>query len=302
MTLLGSLREVRVRDAWNHEAHTFTPWLAENLNLLADTLGITLELENSEVAVGGFAADILARNPLDDSLVLIENQLESTNHGHLGQILTYLAGLQVQTIVWIAVQFREEHLSAIRWLNEHTVNPFAFFAVKVKVVQINDSPLAPVFEVVERPNQWDRYLQEVAKPEPSASTQRKLAFWTHFVERFPDEEAYGKPTGANNRWHKFPNYQLVISIYAARDCVGTFIRGMHGANATDVAAILAPQQSRLRELTGSSKWNEETGHYFHQSFPGDFTRPESCNAMCDWLHGTVARYERALHESFGEGE
>ncbi len=128
------------------------------------------------MSVGSFSADLLARNPLDGSLVLIENQLEQTDHNHLGQILTYLAGLEAQVIVWIASDFRDPHLSAIHWLNDHTVDPFAFFAVQVKAVRIGDSPIAPLFEVVAKPNGWDRKLQQqVASPgrgavQPSASS------------------------------------------------------------------------------------------------------------------------------------
>ena len=98
----------------------------------------------------GYSADILATYPADGSRVIIENQLESTDHTHLGQIMTYLAGLEAKTVVWIARDFRGPHLSAIRWLNTHTTDEFAFFAIKLRVVQIGDnsSIVAPLFEVV----------------------------------------------------------------------------------------------------------------------------------------------------------
>src|SRR5690349_12439656 len=112
--VLGTLVQVPLRDAWNHEAHSFTPWLAQNLDLLAEVIGIPLEFTGREVAVDNFSADILARNPLDDSVVLIENQLESTDHSHLGQIMTYLAGLHAHTVIWIAANFQEAHLSAVK--------------------------------------------------------------------------------------------------------------------------------------------------------------------------------------------
>ena len=104
---LGTLEEVYIREAWNHEARSFTPWLAEHLDILGKEIGIPLELEGREVAVASFSADILARNPQNDSLILIENQLETTDHGHLGQIMTYLAGLEAHTVIWIAAAFRE---------------------------------------------------------------------------------------------------------------------------------------------------------------------------------------------------
>ncbi len=102
---LGVLTDVDVRLAWAHEAHSFTPWLAQHLDALAVVIGIPLELEGREVSVETFYADILARNPQDGSLVLIENQLEATDHGHLGQIMTYLAGLEAETVVWVATSF-----------------------------------------------------------------------------------------------------------------------------------------------------------------------------------------------------
>lgn len=136
----GRLQDLPLREAWKHEALQFTPWLAENLDHLSEAIGIPLEMTGTEVAVDTFSADILARNPMDDTVVLIENQLEQTDHTHLGQIMTYLAGLDAHTVVWIAPAFREPHLSAIRWLNEHTADGFSFFAVKARVVRIGDSP------------------------------------------------------------------------------------------------------------------------------------------------------------------
>ena len=138
--LLAELKDVAPRAVWEHEARDFTPWLAENLERLSQAIGIPLELEGTEVQVEQFAADIVAVDPEDGSRVLIENQLAASDHDHLGKILTYLAGVQAQTVVWVAPRFEEAHRSAVRWLNDHTVEPFAFFAVRVRVVQIADSP------------------------------------------------------------------------------------------------------------------------------------------------------------------
>ena len=151
MRPLGALDSVDPREAWDNEAHDFTPWLADNLGHLATAIGIELEREGTEMHVGPLRADIVARNPRDDSRVLIENQLEHADLHHLGQVLAYLAGLEAKTVVWVAKGFDEAHLSALRWLNEHTAESFAFFAVRVRVVRIGDSPLAPVFEVLEPP-------------------------------------------------------------------------------------------------------------------------------------------------------
>lgn len=114
MTAIGRLTDIDPRIAWAHEARSFTPWLAQHLDQLGEAIGMPLKHHSSEVAVETFSADILARNTMDDSLVLIENQLEGTDHTHLGQIMTYLAGLEAQTVVWIATDFREPHLSAVK--------------------------------------------------------------------------------------------------------------------------------------------------------------------------------------------
>lgn len=122
---LGTLEAVDVRQAWRHEAQDFTPWLAANLDRLASVLGVELECEDTEVRVGPYRADIVARIPQDDSRVLIENQLGDADLRHLGQLLAYLAGLEAKMVIWVATGFDEAHRSAIRWLNEHTADPFA---------------------------------------------------------------------------------------------------------------------------------------------------------------------------------
>ena len=128
----GQLKDMDLREVWPYEANNFTPWLAENLSpSCPEAIGIPLELEGTEIAVEGYSVDILATYPADGSRVIIENQLESTDHTHLGQIMTYLAGLEAKTVVWIARDFRGPHLSAIRWLNTHTTDEFAFFAHKI---------------------------------------------------------------------------------------------------------------------------------------------------------------------------
>ena len=141
-------RSVQLRDIWPHEAHDFTPWLAENLVFLAEALGLDLELEATEKRVGDFRADIVGRNRTDNSRLIIENQLEKSNHSHLGKILTYAAGLDAATIIWIAEKFRPEHRDVLNWLNRNTSAALQFFGVEIEVFQIADSPYAPEFTVV----------------------------------------------------------------------------------------------------------------------------------------------------------
>lgn len=186
---LSRLSRVDVRLAWQNEATHFTPWLAQpnNLALLAEAMGLppdALEVQAQEQSVGPFRADLLCRNNEDNSLVLIENQLERTDHGHLGQLITYAAGLKAVTLVWIAEQFREEHRAALDWLNEITDEGFHAFGLEIELWQIDRSPFAPKFNVVVQPNEWARSMQQASKADRSISAlgQLQVAYWTSFGE------------------------------------------------------------------------------------------------------------------------
>lgn len=186
---LGTLTRVDLRSIWKNEATHFTPWLAqaENLAMLAKSMGLPadgLELQGQEQAVGPFRADILCRNTEDDSLVLIENQLERTDHSHLGQLLTYAAGLKAVTLVWIAERFTEEHRAALDWLNEITDEGFNIFGFEIELWRIGESPPAPKFNVVVHPNEWTRTIQKARKAGIASTpvSQLQLAYWTSFSE------------------------------------------------------------------------------------------------------------------------
>lgn len=181
---LGRLARVDLRDIWISEASDFTPWLAreENLAVLGETLGIDLELEAQEKAVGPFRADILCKDIGTGSWVLVENQLERTDHGHLGQLLTYASGLEAVTIIWIAARFTEEHRSTLDWLNKITDESFRFFGLEVELWRIGDSPAAPKFNVVSKPNDWSRSVAQAARAidEADLTETRKmqLDYWS----------------------------------------------------------------------------------------------------------------------------
>lgn len=183
MITLGQLTKVELRDVWRTEAQDFTPWLArpENLKALAETLNMDLELEAREKEVGPFKADILCKNVDDNSWVLIENQLEKTDHTHLGQILTYAAGLQAVTLIWVSSLFTQEHRAALDWLNAITDESFQFFGLEVELWRIGDSSPAPKFNIISQPNEWARSVSQASKRlENEAVTDTKkaqLEFW-----------------------------------------------------------------------------------------------------------------------------
>ncbi len=192
MTTLGKLIQVPLRQVWESESSDFTPWVAEasNLATLGDALGIELELEAQEQGVGPFRADLLCKDTVTDHWVLIENQLARTDHSHLGQLLTYAAGLQAVTIVWIAERFTEEHRAALDWLNDITNERFNFFGVQVELWRIGTSEVAPRFAVISKPNGWTKSVQQAAQATSiTPAKQLQLEFWTAFSEYMESQDS-----------------------------------------------------------------------------------------------------------------
>jgi hypothetical protein len=169
---------------WRHEALDFTPWLLQNADVLSDLLGMDLVLEAAEHPVGGFSLDLIGRDEATGQVVIVENQLDESDHTHLGQILTYAAGTRPTTIVWVTTGFRPEHRAALDWLNERTDESTRFFGVEIEVVRIGDSAPAPAFKLVAQPNDWGKQVKAAAQPGGMTErTQMYLDFWTKFSER-----------------------------------------------------------------------------------------------------------------------
>lgn len=166
---LSKLVRASARVAWPHEAHAFTPWLASNLDELSEALGLRLTLIETEHAVGRYSADLLLEDA-DGRKVIVENQFGTTDHDHLGKLLTYCAGSDARVVVWIAETLNEEHVAAMEWLNQNTAEDVGFFGVELELLQIASSPYAPNFRVLVRPNNW-------VKAERSASVGRREWSW-----------------------------------------------------------------------------------------------------------------------------
>lgn len=185
---LGRLQKVELRSVWETEDRGFTPWLArdENIKLLADTLGLNLEVEAQEKPVGPFRADILCKDldEEDDHWILIKNQIERTDHKHLGQLMTYAAGLQAVTIIWIASNFTDEHRAALDWLNKITDKDFRFFGLEVELWKISESPAAPKFNIISKPNEWSRTVtaatRAIKNQQLTETKLLQLEFWSDF--------------------------------------------------------------------------------------------------------------------------
>jgi hypothetical protein len=186
---LGKLKLIAPRQRWNNEARDFTPWLANNIEELNKALGLELEVENTEVAVGPYSADILAKDTGTDRYVVIENQLEKTNHDHLGKSITYASVLDASTIIWIATDFTEEHKKSLDWLNDHTTDELSFYGVQVELWQIDDSKAALRFNIVSKPNQA---VRQAAKSKATEDLSDKRKFQLDFWNKFRDKLAKTK--------------------------------------------------------------------------------------------------------------
>lgn len=190
---IGRLKEVDIRKLWKHEQYDFSEWLSkeENISSLNEILGLTLVDVDKEVYVGSYKCDLTAKDESTGIQVIIENQLEVSNHDHLGKVITYASGLDAQVIVWIVKRAKEEHKSAIEWLNNNTNNEVNFFLIELKAYKIGDSDPAPYFNAVEIPNDFIKNSKTTRdKGSLSKAESERLEFWNRFNEILIDK---GKP-------------------------------------------------------------------------------------------------------------
>lgn len=202
MSQLGVIHKVDLRQVWPNEATEFTPWLAQQLSELGNTLGMDLELHGQEVPVGEYSTDILARDLGSDRLVVIENQLESTDHDHLGKLLTYAAGHDASAVVWITKEFREPHRQALDWLNQRTDTETEFYGIVVEVFRIDNSRPAVQFRPIAFPNEWGKNIP------PSKETTERAEAYRQFFQTLIDElrenhKFTGARKGQPQNWYTF---------------------------------------------------------------------------------------------------
>jgi len=237
MNELGILKKVPLREEWVHEAHAFTKWLADDSSLsrLSDELGVDITLVETESNIGSFNVDILAKETTSDRKIVIENQLERTDHDHLGKIITYASGVDASFVVWIVASEREEHKRAIDWLNEHTDDDISFFLVRIELWQIGDSLRAPKFVVVSQPNGWAKATKHntVASSKNSETKIMQLEFWEAFRDwgvqqntslklRTPRPQHWYDIAGGSSRWHlaltvNLTTQQIACEVYIPSD-------------------------------------------------------------------------------------
>lgn len=288
---LDKLTRIDLREVWNDEARNFTPWLAEeaNLALLGESLGIELALVERESNVGDFNVDIFAKEEGTDRKIIIENQLEDTDHDHLGKLITYASGKDADVVVWIVKRARDEHKQAIEWLNQHTDDKIAFFLIEIELWKIGNSDIAPKFNVVERPNDWAKAQKQIDNLSKGEAT--KLEFWQTFNNYAQDDAAFThafnlrKPS--TDHWYNLSvgNSSINISL-----TVNTLRKNVNaGLIIYEDKAIYENFKSHKAEideaLEGKSEWREASKQAkFYITLKNiDFSNPDDVKRACEWL-------------------
>ena len=259
--VLGHLETVALRDVWPTEDKDFTPWLAQedNIKLLGDAIKIDLEVEAQEKSVGPYRADILCKDTATEHWVLIENQLEPTNHTHLGQLVTYAAGLNAVTIVWISSGFTGSHRAAMDWLNEITPDEFRFFGIEIELWRIGKSQVAPKFNIVSKPNDWNS--RERFKPDMTPTRQLQMEYWAAFREVIEQRDGLIRPVAPKpQHWQDFSigrtNFTL-RAVISVRDEWIEIRLTLLGDNAKEHYGLLSEEMGQIEcEASESFEWRE----------------------------------------------
>ncbi len=300
MPELGKLERADPRDVWTSEPSDFTPWLRENVSLLGEATGLEIDPEvRQEVPVGLFSADLLGTDLGTSATVLIENQLEQTDHDHLGKLLTYAGGLDARVLIWVCTKAREEHRQALIWLNENTREDISFFGVEVELLVVDGSRPAPHFKVVVEPNEWQKQAAS-SSTGTSERNERYRSFWRKALEallkrepgvttaspdRVPPQNWYGISIGRSGFQDNF--------VFGWESGEGSHVRielyidvGDQAENKAAFDRLLAEKEDIERELGEPLTWTRRDdirASRLYVSRPGSIDlSDDELNEVCDW--------------------
>ena len=302
MTDLGKLQKVDLRSVWKHEATDFSAWLVkpENLDVLAEQLGIEIDPIGTEVPVGRFKIDILAKEPNTNEQIIIENQLEQTNHDHLGKVITYAAGLDARYLIWIVKDVLPEHLKAIEWLNEHLDDEIRCFLIKIEVWQIGDSKPAPRFEIISVKNDWVASLKQTASStEISPLKIKQQQFWSDFCDFCKNKDSnikLHKP--APQHWLNFSMGNSLAHLAARMNTLKNQISvELYIPNNKMLFSYLKDNEDVLKQELGSSiDWfdaNIASGFNLYRDVDDVFNESRKQDYF-DWLYTNILKFKKVL--------
>lgn len=288
---LGKISYIELRKQWPSEPR-FSDWLSEEENLaeLSSAIGIELSFVKREEKVGRFQLDILAKEEGGDRYVAIENQYDQTDHDHLGKLITYAAGCNAKTIIWVVEKVCEEHQAAIKWLNDNLASDVGIFLLQVKLVKIGNSDVAPLFKVIEQPNGWARD----AKSQTSELTERqktRLDFWTKFSEYACNDKnftsAFNPRKPSTDHWMNyycgFSSFHISLTI-TGKDRIGVEI---YMPDDKEQYEQFKKSKDKIEsELALNLDWQPLPGKKAARIYYGtrkDWTKQESLKDCFEWL-------------------
>lgn len=292
MANLGKLTKVPLREIWPHEEYNFSEWLSqqENITLLSDELGIEINVLEKEAYVGNFNLDLLAEEGNTGKRIIIENQIEMTDHDHLGKIITYASGHDAHYIVWIFRDIREEHRHALDWLNEHSDEETFFFGVKIELWKIEDSPIAPKFQVICKPNNWGKTIKSNIRNNELTDTKLlQLEYWDKFKE-------YGESKGSKLRFRSsLAQHWYDISFGSSLCHLSWTVHSTKNLIAAEIYIekdkelfhYLSDRKNEIEQKLGEKlEWMELEGRKASRikiQRTGDINNREHWNEQFDWL-------------------
>ncbi len=301
--MLGKLKKIELREGWKHEANDFTKWLAqeENLALLGDEIGFDIKLIQTEAKVGSFNVDILAEEENTGNKVIIENQLEVSDHDHLGKVITYASGYDAKVIVWVVKDVREEHRNAIDWLNENTNEEIGFYLLRIELWQIENSLPAPKFEIISKPNDWAKAVKSSADSSELTETKiKQLEFWDAF-------KSFAKQNNTSLRFQKsYPQHWTNISI-GSSDChIALTINSRDKQFACEIyisnnkelyTKLFNSKDTIENELGEKLEWMElpeKKASRIKLNTTGDFDNQKEWNKTFEWMQENAENFQKVF--------
>jgi hypothetical protein len=285
----GELKRLNLRTVWSNEAKDFTPWLAGNIQSLGESLGMELELTQTEASVGNFSLDLLAKDLGSGKTVIIENQFEATNHDHLGKLLTYAAGFDASAVIWIAENIRDEHRQALEWLNQRTDSETQFFGVVIEVLQIDDSKPAYNFKLVVYPNEWQKTKRQQSEKSLSSRAEAYRDYFQLLIDELRDKHRFtGARVAQPQNWYSFASGFAGV-IYGASFAQGNRVRAELYIDCGDVG-----KNKELFDWLAQDK--EKVEEEFGQSFEWERLDDKRASRIAVYRPGSITDDEQILTE------